>query len=444
SGIFFFISTPNLGTCFSRGNVESDPFDRVAFSSSCQHQTSEPDPLSGNVESDPFGGVAFSSSSQHQNVERDPFSGVASSSSSHRQNVESNPMSGVASSSSSQHQTVERDPLGGSEAAVSSRLYDVFINHRGPDVKHALADLLYDSLKSTECRVFHDHRELELGDFFPSTIRNAIQSACVQIAIFSPTYADSPWCLAELALMLETNAVFIPVFYHVEPSDVRYPRKRIYAAAFHRHEEKKDTSTRLTSGKQPFIKLHFQVATYVAMMSKDNTLFNPLCVSNRYVFLLNSCFSLQIFSDVWKLVRDIRSVVLREVRQRMPLYVAKCPVGLDEIVAKFDAYCQQKGEKVTGNVKIIGIFGTGGSGKTTLASEFFNRKRSQYQGACFLSNVREGILTSLQSKVLKDFFHEDHTFQNINEGTGRLINRLERSKLSLFIVLDDIDHINQF
>ncbi|KAH9292473.1 hypothetical protein KI387_042343, partial [Taxus chinensis] len=409
SGIFFFISTPNLGTCFSRGNVESDPFDRVAFSSSCQHQTSEPDPLSGNVESDPFGGVAFSSSSQHQNVERDPFSGVASSSSSHRQNVESNPMSGVASSSSSQHQTVERDPLGGSEAAVSSRLYDVFINDRGPDVKHALADLLYDSLKSTECRVFHDHRELELGDFFPSTIRNAIQSACVQIAIFSPTYADSPWCLAELALMLETNAVFIPVFYHVEPSDVRYPRKRIYAAAFHRHEEKKDTSTRLTSGKQPFIKLHFQVAT-----------------------------------DVWKLVRDIRSVVLREVRQRMPLYVAKCPVGLDEIVAKFDAYCQQKGEKVTGNVKIIGIFGTGGSGKTTLASEFFNRKRSQYQGACFLSNVREGILTSLQSKVLKDFFHEDHTFQNINEGTGRLINRLERSKLSLFIVLDDIDHINQF
>ncbi|KAH9289050.1 hypothetical protein KI387_033167, partial [Taxus chinensis] len=397
------------------GNVERDPFDGVVFSSSSQHQTSEPDPLSGNVERDPFGGVAFSSSSQHQNVERDPFSGVASSSSSHHQNVESNPMSGVASSSSSQHQTVERDPLGGSEAAVSSRLYDVFINHRGPDVKHALADLLYDSLKSTECRVFHDHRELELGDFFPSTIRNAIQSACVQIAIFSPTYADSPWCLAELALMLETNAVFIPVFYHVEPSDVRYPRKRIYAAAFHRHEEKKRHLNKINE---------WEAALYKASLSSGH-----VCGDD---------------DDVWKLVRDIRSVVLREVRQKMPLYVAKYPVGLDEIVAKFDAYCQQKGEKVTGNVKIIGIFGTRGSGKTTLASELFNRKRSWYQGACFLSNVREGKMTSLQSKVLKDLFHEDHTFQNINEGTGYLINRLERSKLSLFIVLDDIDHINQF
>ncbi|KAH9291159.1 hypothetical protein KI387_043651, partial [Taxus chinensis] len=338
---------------------------------------------------------------------------MESSPSSHRQNVERNTMSGVASSSSSQHQTAELDPLGGSEAAVSPRLYDVFINHRGPDVKYTLADLLYHNLKNTECRVFHDCREKELGDYFPSTISNTIQSACVQIAIFSPTYAESPWCLAELALMLKTNALFIPVFYRVRPSDVRRCRKGIYAAAFHHYERKK--------------RYLDKIKDWETALQKASFLTGHECGDD---------------DDVWKLVHDIKSAVLREVQLRKPLYVAKYPVGLDEIVADFDAHCLQKGEE---EAKIIGIFGTRGSGKTTLASELFDRKRSLYQGACFLSNVREGKLTSLQSKVLKYLFHEDHhKFQNINEGTGYLKSFLERSKLSLFIVLDDIDHINQF
>lgn len=122
--------------------------------------------------------------------------------------------------------------------AVSRKIYDAFINHRGPDVKETVAFALYDSLEEKECRTFLDDQELELGDSISSAIQNAIYSYRVQIAIFSPHYAESSWCLDELHLMLETKARFIPIFCDVKPLDVRYPDKGPYAAAFAKHIEK--------------------------------------------------------------------------------------------------------------------------------------------------------------------------------------------------------------
>ena len=38
--------------------------------------------------------------------------------------------------------------------------------------------------------------------------------------------------------MLETRALFIPIFCDVKPSDVRFPDNGVYSAAFAKHEEK--------------------------------------------------------------------------------------------------------------------------------------------------------------------------------------------------------------
>ncbi|XP_059076884.1 probable 2' cyclic ADP-D-ribose synthase BdTIR [Cryptomeria japonica] len=109
---------------------------------------------------------------------------MASFSSPHQQNKKLHAFSGIESVR--KRRKVEE----------SSRLFDVFINHRGPDVKHTLAIQLYDSLKNLGIRTFLDAEEKELGDSFISTIETAIRSASVQIAIFSRGYAESPWCLA--------------------------------------------------------------------------------------------------------------------------------------------------------------------------------------------------------------------------------------------------------
>ncbi|KAH9290046.1 hypothetical protein KI387_034163, partial [Taxus chinensis] len=151
---------------------------------------------------------------------------MASSSSSHQQISDLNAFSGISS------QRIRRRLCG------SSKLYDVFINHRGPDVKETLAKNIYKSLQELQLSAFLDSEELELGDVFPSNIETAIRSSSVHIAIFSEGYADSAWCLAELYLMLETDAKIIPVFYDVSPSNLRFIEKGVYAQAFAKYEEK--------------------------------------------------------------------------------------------------------------------------------------------------------------------------------------------------------------
>jgi len=100
--------------------------------------------------------------------------------------------------------------------------YDVFINHRGPDVKKTLASHLYHRLLAHGLRVFLDTEELQKGDTIAGQIQRAIQTASVHVAIFSPGYANSSWCLDELALMLQSRSSIIPVFYKVRPSELRW------------------------------------------------------------------------------------------------------------------------------------------------------------------------------------------------------------------------------
>jgi hypothetical protein len=127
-----------------------------------------------------------------------------------------------------------------SSSTAANSGYDVFINHRGPDVKKTFASHLYRRLLSYGLRVFLDQPELQRGDYLTPQIEDAIRSASVHVAIFSPGYADSIWCLNELVQMLESKAPIIPVFYHVKPAELRWTRgkKRSYAEALENLERK--------------------------------------------------------------------------------------------------------------------------------------------------------------------------------------------------------------
>ncbi|KAH9332134.1 hypothetical protein KI387_043715 [Taxus chinensis] len=151
--------------------------------------------------------------------------------------------SSMASASTSENEIT--NPFEGFAPSTSSKRmktspYDVFINHRGPDVKHTLAMALYDTLSAMRLRVFLDSKELETGDFLPREIKEAMHNAELHIAIFSEKYAESPWCLAELSFMLKTGTPIVPVFYYVDPADIRWVNKGkgVYAPSFLEHEEK--------------------------------------------------------------------------------------------------------------------------------------------------------------------------------------------------------------
>ncbi|CAN4078989.1 unnamed protein product [Withania somnifera] len=88
---------------------------------------------------------------------------------------------------------------------------DVFINHRGIDTKQNVAGLLYEHVRNNlRLRPFLDSKNMKPGDKLFDKIDPAIRHCKIGVAIFSPQYCDSYFCLHEI----------IPVFCDVKPSEL--------------------------------------------------------------------------------------------------------------------------------------------------------------------------------------------------------------------------------
>ncbi|GLJ33420.1 hypothetical protein SUGI_0672590 [Cryptomeria japonica] len=295
--------------------------------------------------------------------------------------------------------------------------YDVFINHRGPDVKQTLASSIYNILDNMGVTAFLDSEELEYGDFLPTTLQAAMRSALLHVAIFSPNYAKSAWCLAELSFMLKTGAKILPIFYNVNPTDLRWVAqgKGVYVDAFLQYENKRRYSPeKLAEWKKA---LH-DVSFYTGGIIDNN-------------------------DDEARVLKNIASCVLK-VKQDVPLVVAKHPVGLKETVQDFEMTMLQSAERDQG-IQIVGVWGMGGSGKTTLIKEIYNKISSSMERSSFLFDVRDaaakGMLHDKQKKLLRDLGARGVEFDNIEEGIGVLSRHLRYVRV--LIVLDDVDHVEQ-
>lgn len=110
---------------------------------------------------------------------------------------------------------------------------DVFINHRSIDTKRTVATLLYDQFVRLNLHPFLDNKNMKPGDKLFENINGAIRNCKVGVAVFSPTYCDSYFCLHELALIMEMKKKVIPIFCDIKPSQLRvvddgkYPKNDI-------------------------------------------------------------------------------------------------------------------------------------------------------------------------------------------------------------------------
>ncbi|XP_034674195.1 disease resistance-like protein DSC1 isoform X2 [Vitis riparia] len=107
--------------------------------------------------------------------------------------------------------------------------YDVFLSFRGEDTRTNFVDHLYAGLVANGFHTFRDDEQLERGGEIASQLLDAIEESRVFIVVFSENYADSRWCLNELLAIIDTMArdvskIVLPIFYHVNPSDVRHQR----------------------------------------------------------------------------------------------------------------------------------------------------------------------------------------------------------------------------
>ncbi|XP_040374859.1 TMV resistance protein N-like [Rosa chinensis] len=116
-------------------------------------------------------------------------------------------------------------------ASTSSRRpwkYDVFLSFRGEDTRNNFTDHLYSTLNQRGILTFRDDPELEKGKSIGPELFAAIEQSRCAIVILSPRYAESSWCLDELVKIIQCmkrgGQQVLPVFYGVDPSEVRHQR----------------------------------------------------------------------------------------------------------------------------------------------------------------------------------------------------------------------------
>ena len=109
--------------------------------------------------------------------------------------------------------------------------YDVFVSFCGKDTRLRFTDHLFDALYRSGIHTFRDDRKLERGKAIQTELEKAIETSRISVIVFSINYVASSWCLDELEKIMECKRslqqIVLPVFYDVDPSEVRAQKGRL-------------------------------------------------------------------------------------------------------------------------------------------------------------------------------------------------------------------------
>jgi dephospho-CoA kinase len=124
------------------------------------------------------------------------------------------------------------------------------------------------------------------------------------------------------------------------------------------------------------------------------------------------------------------------------LNVAQHPIGIDSHVVNMRALLNLE----TSDVRIVGIYGMCGIGKTTVANAVYNEICVVFEGSSFLSNLKESSekpngLVHLQEQLLNDILKTNLKIDNVDMGIIQIKERLHRKRV--LVILDDVDHKKQ-
>ncbi|KAK2632596.1 hypothetical protein EUGRSUZ_L01349 [Eucalyptus grandis] len=303
--------------------------------------------------------------------------------------------------------------MASSSSKKPRRSYDVFLSFRGPDVRNHFLGHLYVALDQAGISTYIDDEELGKGEQISPALMKAIEESQIAIVVFSEDYASSSWCLEELTKIMECREqeglkVF-PVFYKVEPREVRWQRQS-YGEAMAKHEVK--------FGKDS---------------EKVKRWKKALCDAGN--------LSGEHFTDGYEagLIQHIVQEISTQL-SRTPLYVAKDLVGIDSRVKELKTILKLQSE---GDVLMVGLWGQGGVGKTTFAKAIYNAIFGEFQGACFLERIRENSknsidLVHLQKKLLSQvLLAKKLIVHSVGGGSQSIQDKLCNKKV--LIILDDVD-----
>ncbi|CAN6993658.1 unnamed protein product, partial [Brassica oleracea var. botrytis] len=301
--------------------------------------------------------------------------------------------------------------MASSSSLSRSWLYHVFLSFRGVDVRKGFLSHVRKGLEGKGIIAFVDD-EMERGESVGPLLVGAIRQSRVAIVLLSSNYASSSWCLDELVEIMKCRDEYkqpvLPIFYKVDPSDVR-KQKGDFGKVF----------DETCLGKTEEVKETWRQAL------KD--------VAGIAGYDFGNCDSEADLIN--KVASDATAVLGFTPSKDFDNFVGIEP-RIIEIKSKLILQSEE--------VKVIGILGPAGIGKTTTARVLYNRLSPGFPFSTFLENIRGNyekpcgndyqLKLSLQKKLLVEILNQ----KDIEVCHLGVVQEMLSGK-KVLVVLDEVD-----
>ncbi|CAA7039733.1 unnamed protein product [Microthlaspi erraticum] len=300
----------------------------------------------------------------------------------------------------------------------SSRIWThhVFPSFRGEDVRRGFLSHIQMEFQRNGITPFIDN-EIKRGESIGPELVRAIKGSKIAIILISRNYASSKWCLDELVEIMksreELGQTVMAIFYKVDPSDVK-KLTGDFGKVFKKTCAGK-TKEDIGRWRQALAKVATIAGYHSSNWDTEAAMIKKITtdISN----MLNNSISSRDFDGL---------------------------VGMRARLEKMEPLlCLESDE-----VRMIGICGPPGIGKTTIARVAYNQLSNSFQLSVFMENIKanytrpcsDDYSTKLQ---LQKLFMSQMTNQKDMEilHLGVVQDRLKDKKV--LVVLDGVDHLVQ-
>ncbi|CAH8356463.1 unnamed protein product [Eruca vesicaria subsp. sativa] len=234
-------------------------------------------------------------------------------------------------------------------------LFDVFPSFSGEDVRRTFLSHLLLAFDHKLITCFKDN-EIERSQSIGLKLVHAIRDSRIAIVVFSKTYASSTWCLNELLEIVrckeDKGQMVIPVFYGLDPSHVRKQTG-----------EFGKTFQMICKNRSDELPVRWKGALTL--------------VANIHGYHSNN------WSNEAHLIEDITNDVLGRLVGLTPSMEFADFAGIEDHMAKMSSLLQLESEEV----RMVGIWGPVGIGKTTIARALFCRISRHFQSCIFIDRA---------------------------------------------------------
>ncbi|RID65325.1 hypothetical protein BRARA_D00526 [Brassica rapa] len=273
--------------------------------------------------------------------------------------------------------------MASSSSLSRSWLYHVFLSFRGEDVRKGFLSHVRKGLESKGIIAFVDE-EIKRGESVRTVLVGAIRQSRVAVVLLSPNYASSSWCLDELVEIMkcreEYQQTVMTIFYEVDPSDVRKQTgdfgKAFVATCVGKIEEVKQ------AWRQPLTDVAGIAGYHTSNCDNEAEMINKVALDVTAMLGFTPSKDFDDFIGIEARMMEIKSKLILQSEE----------------------------------VKVIGVVGPPGIGKTTIATVLYNQLSPGFPFSTFLENIKGSyekpcdnnyrLKLRLQKNLLSEIFNQ--------------------------------------